>query len=264
MRKYLLFTIFASLLFSFPINAQLVQEGTLEKSKFRSQFLKNRTKYQNKSTACAADTIYYGRFNASSHGYVQIQPGNGQTGVGQFFAVDDSLKLYGMNFYAYSSTQTQTVTCKVFYANASKRPAGTALATKTYSLSTGFNNIAFMRRTVLFDNPVDIAANFVITIEVSSNGSNIVFGSNSWADSNGLGNNYANLKFSTGWTNSLNIGTPPVPFDADFYFEPIVKYDMTAQFEHGPTSCMGNGLPFEYINTSTFATNPQFSFRSFR
>lgn len=238
---------------------QLTQNGEFIKSNFKSNFLKNRAISMNKSTACAIDTLYYGRYNSTSHGFINLDPSMSQFGAGSYFAIDDTVMLHGTRFYAYSSGAVQTVTCKVYYANQGGTPAGIPIATQTYSLGTGFNLLPFMRQQLTFSSPVVLTQDFVISIEVANTSSpNIVFACNSWTDSNGLGNNYANVKFANGWSNNINVGGDP--FDADFYFEPIVSYNMTARMEGGENSCLGDGENYDFINTTSFATNPQFSF----
>ena len=229
----------------------------------KSDILKAAKSGGNKSTPCGIDTLYYSRYNNT---YFTPRYITAPGGAGMFFSVDDTVWLYGFNFFAYAYDPnffftSQSVNCKVYYANANRLPAGLALATKAHTIVSSGTSVNQLRQTFLFNNPIMLVANFVVTFEVPGTSNTVVIASNDYYDNNGFGNNYSCVKLGNNWANNLVINTPTdtVPFDADFFFEPIVEYKMSAEFDHGPNSCLGNGKIFDFINTTTFATNPLYS-----
>ncbi len=221
-------------------------------------------KKQDKSTPCGVDTLYYARYNNTYVlGYQRLTIGS-NSGAGLFFNVDDTVWLHGFNFNAYAylgfGLVSQNVTCRVYYANSNGTPAGVALASTTHQINATSISINGTRQRVSFANPVMLLSDFVVTVEVPNTNNSVVVFSNDWRNNDGLGMNYSCVKLSNGWSNNLVIqSTDTVPFDADFYLEPVVEYKMSAQYDHGLNSCLGNGKPFKFVNTTTFALNPQFS-----
>ncbi|MEQ9064740.1 MAG: PKD domain-containing protein [Vicingaceae bacterium] len=238
------------------LNAQLTQEGSSVKSSFRKNF-ESRRVHNNKSTSCGVDTLYYAQYNATSFNYINIVP-SGVTGAGLKYTIDDTVWLYGVNFYAYALSNSTPVNVRVYYSNATdNRPAGLPLATVSKTLNTGFPIwLAPNLQKVTFQNPIQLLADFVITVE-TTNSTTMVFASNDWVSGDGNGQFNSSIKVSTGWVTNINVGG--VTFDADFYIEPVLGYKLNANFEGGSTSCIGNGLPYDFINTSTHVLNPQFS-----
>ena len=264
MKKLLPFFLILPFLFAqFDSSAQLKQEGNSVKSNFKKEFLRSKAIQNNKTTACGTDTLYYSRYNATNFNYVNLIP-SGTTpvlGAGIYFHVDDTVWLEGVNFYAYAMVTGTPVNCRVYYANATnKLPAGIPLITVSKNINTGFPIwLAPNLQRITFPNPIALVADFVVTIETTNNVT-IVVAANDWVSGDGLNKNYSAIKVGTGWSNNINIGG--VNFDADFYIEPVLSYNMTAQFEPGPNSCIGNSFPFEFVNTTTHALNPQFSFEA--
>lgn len=222
---------------------------------------KVQTKTNNKSTPCGIDTLYYSRYNNSGPTqFLNLQP---TRGGGMYFKTDDTVKLYGFNFFGYALQSgifftSQAVTCKVYYADANRLPSGAAIASKAYTINASNSSLDELRQEFLFDTPLILDSSFVVTIEFNANLPNrIVLASNNYDSLDGYGRFYSCVKINTNWSNNLNVGG--TPFDADFFIEPVVEYKMSANFDHGPNSCLGNGEPFEFINTSAFASNPQFS-----
>lgn len=237
--------------------AQLVEAASPSASEFKSKFWKNRKLSNDKKSACNVDTLYYARYNAGFNRFLNVTPPD-QTGIGVYYAIDDTVWIYGFNFYANAMSPNTPITCNVYYANkTNKEPAGVPLASDTFLLPTGFTSLPFMLRRFTFTNPVRLVSDFVITIE-TTNLTQLIVASNNWDTKDGKGNFYSSIKFSTGWqATGITVGS--VPFDADFYLEPAVGYKIAAQFEHDPQSCLGNAGPFKFVNTTTHVLNEQFS-----
>lgn len=180
-----------------------------------------------------------------------------------YFAIDDTVWLSGFNFFGYALLNgifltPQVVTCNVYYANANRLPAGLPLSSQTFTINATNYTLSGMRQKCLFNTPVQLVSDFVVTIEFAANLPNrIVLASNNYDSLDGYGRQYSCVRIGNNWTNNLTVDT--VPFDADFFIEPVVEYKMSANFDHGLNACLGNGLPFEFVNKTSFALNPLFS-----
>ena len=115
-----------------------------------------------------------------------------------------------------------------------------------------------MLQKVTFTNPVRLVSDFVITLE-TTNSIQLVVASNDWEFKDGQGNFYSSIKFSNGWTTSITVNSSQT-FDADFYMEPAVTYDLSPQFDHGSQSCLGKWTTvrlceyfYTYIKSAIFS-----------
>lgn len=249
-----------TLLFSATLKAQLTEviPPILADSRVKSEG----KGINNKSTSCGVDTLYYSRYNNSSTTpkYLNLQP---TRGAGMYFAIDDTVWLSGFNFFGYALLNgffltPQVVTCNVYYANANRLPAGIALASQSFTINATNYTMSGLRQKCLFTTPVQLVSDFVITVEFAANLPNrIVLAANDYDSLDGYGRQYSCVRIGNNWANNLTVDS--VPFDADFLMEPVVEYKMSANFDHGLNACLGNGLPFEFVNKTSFALNPQFS-----
>ena len=243
--------------------AQLTQEGQSVKSSFKRDFLNSRVLQHNKTISCGSDTLAYARYNATTFSYINIDPGqsNPVLGAGIYFHIDDTVVLEGVNFYAYSAIAGTPVNCNVYYANTlTKLPAGPPIVSEVKNLRTGYSFwLPPNLHHVMFASPVTVTADFIVTLE-TTNLTVLTMATNSWTSGDGLGKKYSAIKINNGWSNSINVGG--VPFNADFYIEPVVSYKMTPSFEPDPNACLANPVPFRFKNTTSFALNPQFSYEA--
>ena len=236
--------------------AQLTQEGNSVKSSFKKDFLQS----NNKSVSCGGDTLSYSRYNATTTNYINIDPTTSVYGAGLYFHIDDTIVLTGVNFYGYSATLGTPVNVNVYYANTStKLPAGPPIGTVSKNMRTFSFSLSQNLHRVTFPSPITLTADFMITIE-TTNSVVLTLATNSWVNGDGFSKKFSAIAINNGWSNNVNVGG--VPFDADFFIEPHVSYKMKPNFEVGPNACLSNPVPFEFVNTTTFALNPQFSYEA--
>lgn len=219
----------------------------------------NRFLHGQKASSCGVDTLVYSQFKASSDRYITLNASSSASAYGMYFDAPGTVTVHGFVYYAYSSFGgNETVQCKIYYAGSTLLPAGAPLATKTQTVGFGFANLPFIRKEVIFDSPVVVTAGYVVTLETAST-NGIVVVSNDWSTNDGDGKYYACGQFSSGWFKSSSMNIGGVTWDADFYVEPIVSYDLEAGFEPSGNSCLGNGNPFEFANTTTPALSEFYS-----
>ncbi len=219
----------------------------------------NRLLKGQKASSCGVDTLIYSQFKASSDRYITLNAASSASAYGMYFDAPGTITVHGFVYYAYSSFGgSETVQCKLYYAGSTLLPAGAPLASKTQTVGFGFANLPFIRKEVIFDSPVEVTAGYVITLETAST-NGIVVVSNDWTNGDGDGKYYACGQFNTGWFKSSSMNIAGVTWDADFYVEPIVSYELEAGFEPSDNSCLGNGNPFEFTNTTTPALSEFYS-----
>ena len=250
----ILFTIIASAQTIEVVNTPYTPNHTWKKYTNSNRFLRGQ-----KASSCGVDTLVYSQFKASSDRYITLNASSSASAYGMYFDAPGTVTVHGFVYYAYSSFGTnETVECKLYYAGSTLLPAGAPLASKTQTVGFGFANLSFIRKEVIFDTPVEVTAGYVVTIETAST-SGIVVVSNDWSNNDGDGKYYACGQFATGWFKSSSMNIGGVTWDADFYVEPIVSYELEAGFEPSGNSCLGNGNPFEFTNTTTPALSEFYS-----
>ena len=208
----------------------------------------------NKAGICDTDTLAYGQFKSSSTRFISLRTPNSASGYGQFFPVDDTVLVHGFIFYAYAQNffGSETGTASLYFANSQRIPVGNPLRTETVTIPWNSAVLSIIKQTVIFSTPYEATHDFVVALESPTTGGINVATSN-WDSLDGGNINYVCAKFATGWVRGSNItiGTPPIPFNADAFLEPIVSYKLKSNFDVDNSSCLGNGKPFLFTNTST-------------
>lgn len=226
-------------------------------SDFKSEYDRRMAQHGAKTTACGKDTLYYARYKSTADNFISIQPGASAptNGIAMYFEAPVPVKVYGFTFYA-DCFPAQSVNCRLYYGATDRRPGGAALASKSHTITNSFRSIPFMKNTVMFDSGIVMTADFALAVELTGS-VNVNFACNDWTANDGDGDNNSSVRFGTGWTNNLNIGG--VAFDADFYIEPILEYDLVANFKPADFSCLGKSPQMTYTNTSAPALNKMYS-----
>jgi hypothetical protein len=196
------------------------------------------------SVLCATDTSTYADIG-SSLDYRLVFLGNGQN-LGMFFNAPQEITLNGFRFFGFlpydtaaKVTQTQVV-AKIYAAGLDSLPVGNPLDTLLISIDTiqGALNFENTRYDVVFNTPLKLQSNYVITLENNNPNSayaaNIV--TNSWFTRDGLGLNLAKVQLNNRWYNAQDINLDGYLFDANFLIYPFVEYTLSADFK-SPDNC---------------------------
>lgn len=179
------------------------------------------------------------------------------TGASQFYGAPQPITLTGFEFYAYKRFNTVStpapIVCEVYEASGTV-PTGQPLISQTIDIPySGTNLLSAIRRRVEFPNPITVNDDYVLTISLADTQS-IIIACNNWATGDGDQDYYGGGFFATGWLPGSSINVGGVPFDADFFLQPFVRYRIEAGINTS-TNCL------EGDDTVTFsnASSPVFS-----
>ena len=220
-----------------------------------------------RNTICGPDTIEFGLLKATGLRLLGINNAtvNSPNQAHQWFPAPQPIFVSGMNFYGRLDNTlgiaSQNITVSIYQAGPDSMPSGVALESVTFSLdtNTGAGLIADYKRRVQFSSPILISntLGYVISIENSSANS-IQLISNEYANNDGGNDWCSSIRFGTSNVRSyfVNVGTG-ILFNADWLFEPVVQYALTADFQTTPT-CYTPGTPINFINYSSIINISKF------
>ncbi|MEX2596406.1 MAG: PKD domain-containing protein [Salibacteraceae bacterium] len=215
---------------------------------------------QAQRAVCPQDTIkYIISAKATNFDTLEINPTT-TSAVYQYFEAPQDITVDGVRFYGYLNDTTSTgdssiyITVEIRNVNQDSIPGNTLYATDSILISipdstTGsFNQYAH----VVTWNPVIVNGPYAVIIKTNINNPNYkLFHTNLPSSGNGDGDGewLSGAFQGAGWVRSYIYNPTGVPFDADFFFEPIVRYDLDASFINDP-ECLFDELgdTVQFIN----------------
>lgn len=180
------------------------------------------------------DTLELSLLRRTSVRGIFLNTASSATSMSQFYMAPEPVVVRGFDFYAYQSDPASTVpvpiTCYIYRA-ANKLPTGQPLAQVTVSVPKSSNTtLPAIRKSAVFPSPVLISGGFVLVVETAS-AISVSVSSNNWETTDGDGDYYGGAKIGTTWYPGSNITVNNLPFDADFFLNPYVDYDLQTGFE---------------------------------
>ncbi len=268
MRKTLYsFLVGACLLAPFLLQAQQVQglaPGSLKMPKHKIAAKLPTATERITASACLMDTVLYPLAKATSLAGLLVNNATSAARVGQYYNAAQPITVHGFQFYAWKTDATgginATAVCQLFLANPQdSMPMGAALATVNVAVDTNFGggDLAVLKKIAAFSLPVTVTGPYVVVVgNPTANSIGVVVsdyqagdGQAEWLAMADLGGN---------WTPGYGVVLGPFPFDCDVLLQPMVTYNLAADFSHTP-SCVGAAGPVTFTNTSS----PVFSDRMY-
>ncbi len=162
-------------------------------------------------------------------------------GVGQRFDVSQSMIVHGFTFYANHSglfRDSYPVECAIWDEGSNTLPEGEPLATSTVRINkvtVDSNYSDSVRYTAIFNRPVNVTEDFILTVEYDSN-VRVQISLNGYEQGDGLGELRAIGKINdTTWVSSASVSVFNIngmAINADMIFEPLVEYNLDANFTY--------------------------------
>lgn len=227
------------------VNATIINDKVLSRSVTDSR-----------SVTCDADSIFYGLSKATGLAALGINNATSASAVGQYFDCPQPITISGASFYGWKANATGgisiNVTMAIYNAGADSLPTGAALATATIAVDTVFGDgsLSILERGATFASPVTVSQPYVMVMtNASANSVSSVM--SSYAANDGLGEWLAMAKIGTQWLHGYEISIGANDFDADFMVQPVVSYDMDADFNLTGLTCVPSNGAATWTNTSS-------------
>ncbi len=231
----------------------------------------------NRNTICGPDTIEFGLLKATGLRLMNITNSTATTttpanAAHQWFPSPQPILVSGMNFYGRLANTlgiaSQNITVNLYNAGPDSMPIGTALQSVTFSLDTniGAGFLSDYKRRVQFPTPIVVnnVQGYVISVENSSSNAIQLISNEFLTAQDGANDWCSSIRFGTVNTRSywVNVGVG-ILFNADWLFEPVIQYALTADFQTTP-SCYTPGSPISFTNYSSIINVSKFyNLRSF-
>ncbi len=224
----------------------------------------------NRNTTCGPDSIEFGLLKATGLRLLSINNAsiNSANEAHQWYPAPQPILVSGMNFYGRLDNTlgiaNQNITINIYQSGPDSMPNGAPLQSINFSLDTnsGAGFLADYKRRVQFNSPVLINNTLGYVISIQNNSTNsIQLISNEPSVGDGANDWCASIKFGSINTRSyfinFNSGTGIFPFNADWLFEPVIQYELKADFQTTPT-CYTPGTPINFINYSSIINVSKF------
>lgn len=195
----------------------------------------------NTALNCGKDSVRYTAARATSVRTIKLKPTSpGKLlGVGQRFDVPQSMIIHGFSFYGNHEglfKDSYPVTCRIWNKGGNNLPDGAPLAESIvrinkYEVDTNYSDT--VRYTAIFDKPVNLTSDYILTIEYDST-TPVHIGTSDWEEHDGEADLLAIGKINdTTWVTAASVAVFNVngqAFDADIIIEPLVEYNLDANF----------------------------------
>lgn len=199
----------------------------------------------NTALNCGKDSVRFAMARATHVKTINLKNTNPNRllGVGQRFDVSQSIIVHGFTFYANHSglfRDSYPVECKIWKEGPNTLPIGQPLATSSVRINkveVDTNYSDTNRYTAIFNKPVNITEDFILTVEYDSN-INLQISLNGYQQANGQGELRAIGKINdTTWVSSASVSVfniNGIAVNADMIFEPLIEYNLDANFTYSP------------------------------
>lgn len=211
--------------------------------------------HNKRTTACGVDTVKFTLAKTTAIQALDINNSTSAESAGQYFNAAQEITISGFNFYAYKidlvGGPTMDVLCEVYLAGADSLPLGAPLVVDTVSIDTlSTLSLPNLRKHAVFNTPVVINQPFVLVVR---NASSTALGlvCNDFSVGDGALDNLSSVELFGTWASGLDVTVGSFPFDADWLFEPIVTYDLSAGFVSDPYCLPSPGAAIAFQNTSS-------------
>ena len=223
----------------------------------------------NKALSCGKDSVRYTAARGTNTLVREIRSTNpGRLfGMGQIFDTTQSMVVHGFTFYANHDglfKDSYPVNCYIYDKGGNKLPDGEALAeSRVYinkvNVDTFYNDST--RYTAIFDKPVDITNDYILTIELDTafglnNYVPIEIGVTDWIEHDGDGDLLAIGKITedSTWVTSASVASfncEGAACDMDVLIEPLVEFSVDANFEYDFFCLDLDNQPVEFYDLSS-------------
>lgn len=218
---------------------------TMETSCGTIKQCKNVAVATNTTLNCGKDSVRYTSARGTDTRVREIRESNpGRLyGIGQIFDVNQPMIIHGFSFYANHQglfKDSYPVKCYIYDKGGNQLPDGEAMAESEVHINkvvvdTFYNDTT--RYTAIFNRPVEVIADYILTIELDTSMSYplpIQIGVTDWEENDGEGDLLAIGKINdTTWVSSASVGSfncQGTACDMDVVIEPLVEYNLDANF----------------------------------
>lgn len=197
----------------------------------------------NTALNCGKDSVKWAFARATHVERIRLKntTPNRLLGVGQRFDVNQSIIVHGFTFYANHEglfRDAYPVQCNIYKEGSNTLPDGPPLATSTVRINKNevdSNYSDTVRYTAIFDRPVNIKEDYILTVEYDSTVP-VQISLNGYLQGDGQGELRASGKINdTTWVTSASVGLFNIngnAVNADMIFEPLIEYNLDANFEY--------------------------------
>lgn len=216
---------------------------TMETSCGEIEHCENVAVATNTTLNCGKDSVRFTFARATHVETIDLKntlPGR-LVGVGQRFDVNQSMIVHGFTFYANHEglfRDSYPVTCRIWNEGVDILPDGAPLGESTVYINkhnVDSNYSDTIRYTAIFDTPVNITDDYILTVEYDSNVP-VQISLNGYEQGDGLGELRAIGKINdTTWVSAASVSVFNInglAINADMIFEPLVEYNLDANFSY--------------------------------
>jgi len=222
------------------------------------------------TVTCQVDTLKYTYFKSSNFDTLSLNPVF-TSAVYQYYESPQDISIRGVKFYAFKTdsfdvnlnySDSMEVIVEIRNATLDSVPGNILLASDTINI--GYADTAdtsytlnFYANVALFD-PITTSNPYTVVIRTENDSNSFSFMHNEYDELNGGGDGdqewLSGAYQGSGWVKSDVFSPNPngIPFDADFFTEPIVSYSLTASFINDP-ECLFDELgdTVEFFNDAS-------------
>ena len=208
------------------------------------------------AATCGMDTLFYPNAKATSLKGLLVNNATSAEKAGQYYDAPQPVTIYGFRFYAWKidgkgGISTNAV-CQVYHANpVDSLPMGPALVTLNVPVDTTYGNgmLSVLEKTVNFPAPITVSGPYVLVVgNPTPNSIGIVL--NDYQSHDGLHEWLGMADLGGTWNHGWQVSFGPDIFDCDVLIDPVVTYDLAANFHHFP-SCVAAPGNVNFVNTSS-------------
>ncbi len=207
-------------------------------------------------TSCSQDTVLFAIARATGINGINVNNATSGQGVAQYFNANQNITVRGAQFYAYKVDATGgpsiNVDVSLYIAGADSLPSGSPLSTVSVAVDTSFGggDLDTLVKQAVFTTPVTVNQPYVVVFENhSANGVALIFSDYTAGD--GQGDWYTSIDIAGNWLRGYDINIGGTLLDADALIEPIVTYDLEADFTATPGTWGAASTAVNFTNTSS-------------
>lgn len=177
--------------------------------------------------SCGPDTLRYTQAKASGNSEYTLSVQSNFLQYGQYYTAPQGITVSGLCFYGRALGNTNaTATIKGHLYDFSPQdtlPFGAPLVSGTVEVDTSYHNgnMAQMKYTITFSQPVTMFNGYIVALEADSTLPVKIYGNN---NGDGGFERLSVAQFGWPWNKMIFFAS-----DNDFHIEPIVNYDLGAQ-----------------------------------
>lgn len=221
-----------------------------------------------KTVSCDIDSIFYGFNKATGLSTIGINTATSANAASQYFDCPQPITVSGGSFFAWKANETGgisiNVTLALYTAGPDSLPTGAPLAMATVAVDTTFGggSLGVLEKGGNFP-PVVVTQPYCMV--VSNNSANsITMAMSSYTAGDGQGEWLGSARIGTNWLHGYELAIGGLPFDADALIQPLVSYEIDADFDLVGLSCVpADGTAMWQNNSSPVLFNRMYSVAEF-